>query len=96
MQNVKTNIKFRIDDLWERFNGRGGQHQIESLCSALHELGCNEDTVEELKDSYLAAIARSENPDDVGRSLAKFLTRSINDFCLSADMEVEHEGEGES
>ena len=79
----KHKIKFRIDDLWERFNGRGGQHQIETLCSALHELGCNEDTVEELKDSYLAAIARSENPDDVCRSLAKFLTRSINDFCLS-------------
>jgi hypothetical protein len=92
----KNKCKYGIDYLRERFNGRGGLHQIETICSALHELSCNENIVEEFKDSFLAAIARSENPDDVCRSLAKHLARSYNDFCLSADMEVEFEGEGAS
>ena len=73
------------------FHGRGGLHQIEALCSAFHDLGCNEDAVEELKDTFLASITSSENPDEVCRSLATHLTRSIKEFCLSTDVDVEDE-----
>jgi hypothetical protein len=93
-QKKKHKIKFRIDDLWERFHGRGGLHQIEALCSAFHDLGCNEDAVEELKDSFLASITSSENPDEVCRSLATHLTRSIKEFCLSTELDVEDESMG--
>ena len=74
----------------------GEEDYIRSKPFAHHDLGCNEDTVEELKDSFLASITSSENPDEVCRSLATHLTRSIKELCLRTDMEVEDDSMGES
>jgi len=71
-------VKFRIDDLWEKFHGQGGLHQIESLCSALHEMGCDEIAVEEFKDTYLASLLASRQ--ESRRSLAMNLNAAIGEF----------------
>jgi hypothetical protein len=39
-----------IDDVWERFQGQGGFHQIEGLCTALLKEGCDGGVVDEAKD----------------------------------------------
>jgi len=90
-QKKKHKVKFRINDLWERLQGRGGLHQIESLCAALHGQGCNDEDVEELKDTYLAALAANEDPDTARASLARHLTQAIRDFRAETAFEEEEE-----
>lgn len=71
-------VKFRIDDLWETFHGQGGLHQIESLCSALHEANCNEGAVENFKDAFLASLVA--DPKEARKSLAEVLNHAIMEF----------------
>lgn len=93
-QKKKHKVKFKINDLWERLKGRGGLHQIEALCAALHGQGCNEEDVEELKDAYLAALAANEDPDMARASLARHLTQAIRDFRVGSAAEEEGGGVG--
>ena len=78
---------FRIDDVWERFQGRGGLHQIETLCSALLDEGCEEALVEDLKDAYLAALATSEDSKLVQGKLARHLTDALRAFIETSQQE---------
>jgi len=71
-------VKFRIDDLWERFQGQGGLYKIESLCSALHEVGCDEVAVEDFKDAYLASLVDSQ--EESRRVLATNMNTAILEF----------------
>ena len=76
----RREVALNIDDIWERFQGQGGLHQIEGLCSALLKEGCNQEIVDEAKDSYLAALVSSDSSEEVSRALALHLNRALRDF----------------
>jgi hypothetical protein len=55
-------VALSIDEVWERFQGQGGLHQIEGLCTALLKEGCDGGVVDEAKDAYLAALVATTTP----------------------------------
>ena len=73
-------VRLNIDTLWGRFKGRGGLHQIEALCSALHDEGCEEGVVEEAKDAYMAALIGRETAEAGRVSLRKHLNSALRAF----------------
>ena len=76
----RHDTKLRIDDVWERFHGRGGLREIESLCSALYDFGCDPDIVEEFKDLYLESIAGIEHTPEIQQRLAFHLHGALRGF----------------
>ena len=73
-------VRLKIETLWERFKGRGGLHQIEALCSALHDEGCEERVVEEAKDAYMAALIGRETAGAGRVSLGNHLNSVLRAF----------------
>ena len=73
-------VALSIDEVWERFQGQGGLHQIEALSSALLKEGCEDDTVDRAKDAYLAGLISNDNPEEVRRALALHLTQALHSF----------------
>jgi hypothetical protein len=85
----RRQVKIDISEVWERFQGQGGLHQIESLCSVLLKEGCDEEAVEEAKDIYLASLV-SSRADETRRSLARFLNGALRAFKVEMERETAH------
>jgi len=76
----RHDTKLRIDDVWDRFHSRGGLREIETLCSAVYEFGCDPTIVEEFKDSYLESIAGIEHTPEIQQRLAFHLHHALRCF----------------
>ena len=73
-------VALSIDEVWERFQGQGGLHQIEGLCTALLKEGCDGGVVDEAKDAYLAALVSNDDAAEVKKSMSLHLTRALRGF----------------
>jgi len=73
-------VALSIDEVWERFQGKGGLHQIEGLCAALLKEGCNAEVVDEAKDAYLAALVSNDDSAEVSKSLSRHLNGALRNF----------------
>jgi len=73
-------VALSIDEVWERFQGQGGLHQIEGLCTALLKEGCDGGVVDEAKDAYLAALVSNDDAAEVKKSMSRHLMRALRGF----------------
>ena len=83
-QRKRRDVKYRIEDVWERLQSRGGLAQIEALSLALHKEGCDEELVENFSDAYLAMLISHEDMTHVRSSLSQgfnSVLRAFIDAC---------------
>ena len=84
---TRRDVRYNIDDVWQRFQGSGGLAEIESFCSALHRAGCDVELVEHAKDAYLAAIGTHADTEEVRSSLAHHLNVGLQSFISAYSLE---------
>ena len=79
-QRKRRDVKYRIEDVWERLQSRGGLAQIEALSLALQKEGCDEELVENFSDAYLAALISHEDMTHVRSSLSQGFNSVLRAF----------------
>ena len=79
-RKTRRQVPLRIGDVWERFQGKWGLYRAEALCCALHEVGCDADTAEKVKDVYFASLANEEAPMVTQAGLATQLQAALRAY----------------
>ena len=82
----RRDVKYNITHVWERFNERGGLSQMQALCLALLNEGCDEELVDEAMDAYHAALISHEDTRHVRSSLGRHLNGALRGFIAECNM----------